>query len=63
MFKGWELLYMFTLPDDDWLVGIEYAPDNSSINLDTGEETLCSIISIGFLLIRIDILIPFKNEE
>jgi len=58
-----ELLYAFTLPHEDWLLGLDYAPDNVTMNLDTGEEKHCSIISIGLLFIRIDILIPYKNEE
>jgi len=59
--KSWQLIYGWTLPDDDWLLGIEFAPDNSSIDLDTGEETICSVVSIGFLIIRFDILIPYKE--
>jgi hypothetical protein len=65
MFKGWELIYMWTLPHDDWLLGIEYAPDNIGVKepLEEGEEpevNQYSIVSVGFLIIRFDILIPYN---
>jgi hypothetical protein len=51
IFFGW------TLPNDDWLVGIEYAPENIVTDLETNDETQVAVLSIGLLFFRIDILI------
>jgi hypothetical protein len=56
------IFFSWTFPDDAWLFGIEFAPDNIITDLDSGEETYYSVLSIGLLIFRIEILMN-KNEE
>lgn len=58
-----QIVYAFTWPPGDWLFGVDYAALNTTTDLETGEQTYCEVYSLGFLFIRIDLLIPLKKEE
>jgi hypothetical protein len=57
--KGTNVLVYFTLPSDDWLLGMEYIPVAMLPDL---KEEQVSIFSIGFFIFRIDFLINNKEE-
>ena len=51
------IFFAWTGPNADWLIGIGYEPDNVVTDLQTNEESEVSILTLGFLFFRIDILI------
>jgi len=51
------LYFSWTMPSQEWLLGITYSPTATVENMDTNEVNEFQIFSIGFLLCRIDYFI------
>jgi hypothetical protein len=57
--KDKRVLFEWTFPWDDWLVGVEYIPELELTEL----EWVGSVFSIGILIFRVDFLLHKANEE